>query len=207
MRDPWTTRQQKSVVRQDVAKAIGQICDCWPDAIAASQARGYPTGPCEGGGIGSHGDPVPHYALQPDVAAAWLNRARIQLGVVMVTTSGHNSRVGPFWPPQLRQSLIQGAYDLVELWPRNCLGLFHRLYDLADQGMAEWPATPRKGMKIAGVIVGKKAITSETCAGCGEQAFGGAGDPIVRINGKPYHRSPCYMRATRTLALSREIQP
>ena len=89
--------------------------------------------------------------------------------------------------------------ELVELWPKNVMKLFQRLYDLANEAMSEWPATPRKGQTIDGIVIGQKSSSIEMCVHCGESVFGGAADPIVRIDGKPYHKSTCYHKARRQL--------
>lgn len=207
MKNPLT-HAQKSVVRNDLTRAIGQICDSWPDAMAAEQSRGYPNGSGNGsGGIGSHGDPTANSlqitkggAIKADKATRWLGDVRGTLALMFKQSAATGmSWVGPFDPPRMRSALIDAGIELVELWPKNVMRLFHRLYDLANEGKREWPPTPRKGDNIDGIVVGQKSITIEMCAGCGEQVFGGAADPIVRIDGKPYHKTTCYWREKRKL--------
>ena len=200
MRNPLTS-DQKKVVRADVTKAIGQICDAWPDAVAAEQARGFPSGQGQGsGGIGSHGDPTPNASLRADKAGEWLGRTRRNLALLVRMSAGDAMWAGSFNPPAMKSALISAAVDLVEIWPKNVMKLFHSLYDLANQGITEWPPTPRKGTTIrtpeGDVIVGQKSISIETCAKCNESVFGGALDPIKRMGDKPYHKK-CYMKVWR----------
>lgn len=203
MRNPLT-QAQKSVVKADLARAIGQICDAWPDAVLAVNARCYPSGSANGSrSIGGHADPTLMSSLTPDKPSIWLNKARRELVALLRMSASDEALVGTFSPPRLRQSLISAGTDAVDIWPQGFGRTQQSIYDLANEAIRSWPPTPRKGTTIrtpdGDVIVGQKSSSIETCAGCNESVFGGAADPIVRIDGKPYHKSPCYLRAYRKL--------
>lgn len=70
--------------------------------------------------------------------------------------------------------------------------LLSRIHGLANTARNEWPTTPKVGQVVDGVKVGQRNDSTEVCAECGKVALGNAADPIVRIDGKPYHRQPCY---------------
>jgi hypothetical protein len=192
-------RSHKDFVRQQVTASIGQICDAWNDAHTAAAARGYPSGG-EGGpsGVGGHSDPTANRAMIADVADDWIRRARATLVLVLrFSGSGSANRwTGPFDPVALRASLKEAGSDLVDIWPKRVQRVFDRLYDLADQALREWPPTPKPGTKFGegkdAIVVGKRADKSEICNECRQVIGGGAIDPISRLDGKPYHRKPCF---------------
>lgn len=197
----------KDYVRQQVTGSIGQICDAWPDAIAAAESIGFPTGQGGRSGIGGHGDPTANKAMNPDAAIDWMRRARILLVLILRCSAGSgrgNRWMGPFNPKVMRTTLMGAGGDLVELWPVRVQRVFAHLYDLADEALREWPPTPAKGTVIDGVKVLERTRVGDECAGCGKYVAGDANDPIRRLDGKPYHERPCYekMRKRRQRAAS-----
>ena len=200
MRNPLT-QAQKSVVKADLAKAIGQICDAWQDAILAVNARCYPSGSSNGSrSIGGHADPTLMSSLTADRASEWLSRARRELVGLLRMSSSDQGWIGPFSPPQMRHALIMASADAVDMWPQGFQRTMDVVYDLANEAIRSWPPTPRKGTKIGDVVVGQKSSSIETCEKCQESVFGGALDPIGRIDGKPYHKHTCYWQVKRAKA-------
>ena len=72
--------------------------------------------------------------------------------------------------------------------------------------MAYWP-TLAKGDTIAGVTVGARGNLVEECGLCGNPVVGGAQDPIRRIDGQAFHRSPCWYTATVARARTPQRHP
>ncbi len=167
------------------------------------------------------GDQTGNTAVQDDPASRWLRDVARYLALLLRMTPSderiddaprrgterHPRWNGPFYPPDLRQSLRRAAADVVELWPANCALLFERIHTLANVARREWPPTPPPGKEVDGVMVGAaRDHTGVTCSGCGLYASGDASDPVGRIDGKPYHRKPgpghgaCYFAANRSRA-------
>lgn len=196
MTAPEKQKSHRDFAREQVTGAIGQICDAWNDAIAASAARGYPSGGQGGsGGIGGHGDPTGNRALVADAADGWIRRARGMLVWVLQFSARDDARTGRFDPVRLKPALKDGGAQLVDIWPARVMNALNQFYDLADEALREWPPTPEKGDVIDGVKVLDRTRTGEDCAKCGKYVAGDAGDPIRRLDGKPYHVRPCWETA------------
>lgn len=60
---------------------------------------------------------------------------------------------------------------------------FHAWLDGGAKGLPEPPRAPDPMV--------------ETCQECGKPVTGGRADPIVRVDGRPFHRKPCYNTAWR----------
>lgn len=179
--------------KEQVVGSIGQICDAWPDAQLATEAIGFPTGQGGRSGKGGHADPTANRAMTPDIAIDWMRRARVVLLLILrVSSAPGRAWVGPFDPKAMRGALKEAGGELVELRPMNVGRMFNQLYDLADQALREWPPTPVAGMKIDDVVVGEKAPTWEMCGECRSEIWGGTTDPVRRLDGKPFHKTPCY---------------
>jgi hypothetical protein len=63
---------------------------------------------------------------------------------------------------------------------------------LANDAKRIWPAQPKAGDVIDGVKVLEKASTAVICVECGAPIGANAADPLARIDGRPFHRRPCY---------------
>lgn len=194
-------KSHKEFAREQVTGAIGQICDAWPDAIRASAARGFGTGGSGGRQPqGDHGDPVANKVLRfdrngdlkPDVADRWLRQARELLVYVLQFSPDDGGWTGRFDPVRMRSALKRGGAEMVDLWPMRVQRVMRDLYELADTALREWPATPSKGEKVGEVTVLERNKTGDDCAKCGKYVAGDAGDPIRRLDGKPYHMTPCW---------------
>ena len=197
---PLTHRPKDPRERQrlcdDLSTAIRTICGAWELARWDAASRGYPAGSL--GNIGSSSDtsdPTFAAATRPDYADDWIRRVT-KYSLVLLRASGatnHERRwTGPFSPPAMTETLVLCSSDLVELWPMNFGSLILRFYDLSDQAKKQWPPTPRKGEVVDGVKVGERASSVVPCTECGEPIAATAADPLARIDGKPYHRTPCY---------------
>lgn len=219
------TLEQKQEQAKALVRAIDRICDAWADAEEAAAARGYLTaspGPSEapalksphdkadplhartmspakaGHGGGGDGGMVAHVS-RPDVAGQWLNASRRHLAVLLwfstAADRGERRWTGPFNPPALRANLKAAATELIDWWPKNVDRLLQKIVSLANFACQEWPATPKAGTTVDGVKVLEKGNAVEVCAECHQPAVGGALDPVVRFEGKVFHRKPCYNTA------------
>ena len=215
-------QKQCDQIVHDLCKAIDRICDAWPAAFEADQAAGWPT---RGGEprimLGKDGNPIkpgPDDVRPPEadptgdlavrgralLAERWLHEAvvvfRFLIWFTPADAPGERRWSGVEEPPQLRRTAKQASQDLVDAWPRNVEKLFRRVYKLADTADKEWPPTPERGAVVNGVKVLERSesdVESVRCAGCGQPVGGGAVDPVVRLDDKPYHRNPCYYTAYR----------
>jgi hypothetical protein len=75
-------------------------------------------------------------------------------------------------------------------------GAVQRLFRLADDSYRWWLARPKAGSRLAGVTVGERGNDVEVCGLCTEPVAGGASDPIRRIDGQAFHKSPCWYQVT-----------
>jgi hypothetical protein len=189
-------KSHKDYVREQVTGAIGQICDAWIEVAFAAAARGFPNGGDNGGRsqVGGHGDPTASLAMTADVADDWIRRARATLVLVLrFSGSGAPNRwTGRFDPVAMRATLKEAGSDLVDMWPKRVQRVFDRLYDLADQALREWPPTPKPGALVGDVRVGQRKNDAEVCNECKQVIGANVSDPLSRLDGKPYHRKPCY---------------
>jgi hypothetical protein len=202
-RSPPAKAQKRDEIMR-LCGALTAICSAWDDAVEAARARGYQvrSGEVVGGPRKrTFGDPTARKALQDDPAARWLSGARRALGVLLRFSPDRRAWSGPFHPPALRGALLAAAEEVVWMWPKNVEVLIEWIHNLANTARVEWPPTPKPGDTIDGVTVGRKANPVETCTECGGVIGANAADPLARIDGKPYHRNPCYhtvyMRAKR----------
>lgn len=214
------TNAQKDEQVAGLCRAIDTICDAWIDADAARFARGFARqspGPKAAAGEvrqdpadplharqmpaasskpSAFGDQTGNAAMEPDVADEWVTDVRRMLGVLLIFAEG--GCIGAFSPPRMRGALRTAARNMVELWPKNVAVLIERIHRLANTARVEWPATPKPGTPVGDIIVGGgRAETGATCAECTRWIVGNVVDPISRINGKPYHRQPCFDTAKR----------
>lgn len=182
-----------------VLNSIERICGAWNDALEAEASIGYPSGgqSLGSGTTDSTGEKAVNLAKYGDPAAQWMHKSRCALGVLLyyAAADGEGRWTGAFYPPKLRSVFMRAAKDWDALRPRNMDRLFVRIIDLGNEAANRWPATPTKGKKVGDVVVGLRSTTGEDCAGCGRYVAGGIADPIVRLDGKPYHRQPCYNTA------------
>lgn len=205
------TAEQKTHQAIAGKKAVAVICGAWDEAIAAVEARGYPTaspGPKAAAGIvkdndalhtrtmppahtkvATFGDSTGNAALQfDDAAERWLKEAKAVLKLmVAITPADHRVWTSAFYPPALQDALTKTLTDLIVWWPKNTHRLLERLQGLANTARREWPDTPATGQSIGEVVVGERANTAEICAGCTKVIGGNAEDPIRRVDGAPYH--------------------
>jgi hypothetical protein len=208
-------------ISDDVALALRTICRSWNAATNAAAARGYgptSTGPETAPGIvredpkdplharqmaavhakaSARGDRTGNAAVQLDNRADdWLKRARvIVLWLLSLSAAGERQLTGPFNPPTMEAALSACVADLVDLWPLKFGSVVDRVYALANEAKREWPVKMKVGETDGDVKVGGRAPTLEMCAECKQPVTGGAVDPISRMDGKPYHRTPCYNTA------------
>ncbi len=136
----------------------------------------------------------------PDKASVWLERSDREIRLLISLTSaeapGERRWTGRHDElPNLRETAKRAAADLIETWPRNIARLIGSIERLANDAAAEWPPTPKPGTTVDGVKIGGRAPDLEYCAECKQPVTGGPDDPIARVDGKPYHRRPCYMTA------------
>ena len=217
---PPPSRDQKQVQVASLCRALDAICDSWDDAVDAEQARGFANqspGPRAAAGVvrfdpndplhtrqqpgasgkaHAFGDQTGNQALVDDAAGRWLTAARRSLMLLLWASPadepGERRWTGPFHPPRLRSTFKRAAEDVVELWPTNVAVLIEKIHVLANTARREWPPTPKVGQTVDGVVVGSRGDTSEVCTECGRVVGANASDPLARIDGKPYHRVPCY---------------
>ena len=168
-----------------------------PDPNDPLHARQMPGASSTGAAFG---DTTGNQAIQADYAGVWLDEAQrcllLLLRVSPADERPERRRTGPFHPPSLRETLRRAAQDVVELWPVNIELLIERLHRLADSAAVRWPPRPRAGQTIetpeGPVTVLKKGNPVEMCNECRGPVVGNAGDPIRRLDGRPYHARPCY---------------
>lgn len=191
-----------------VVRSINRICAAWPDAIAAAASVGYPTTTMGGGGSSSgSGDRTCNTATRlvdkGNVAMSWLTRARRTLADLLWTadatgparSAGESRWTGPFDPPKLVVAFGAAASELDEIRPKGINRLFDTLVALGNEAAHNWPPTPKKGETIDGVKVLERTRSGDECVECHKYVAGDAGDPIRRLDGKPYHERPCYNTA------------
>lgn len=193
---------QKRLITEASKSSIGRICDCWDTAQQAAWDRGYQIRAGEQARSeqrkGDHSDPVCDKAsvvdIHPDRAETWIRNGNICLVKLLSLSSadGIGRWTGPFHPPTLRNALSQAVADLVDTWPIKTQHMLNKIDALASDGMTFWPPTPQPGDVIGDVKVGEKYNEVVMCTECRSPVVGGAGDPIARIDGKPFHRKPCY---------------
>jgi hypothetical protein len=200
---------------ESVQASIRRICRAWTGAIEAAAAVGYPVSSDGPSGTGIS-DPTGSIASSlagkhPDIAGRWLIKARRTLADLLVNTDATRARGerrwnGPFDPRRLVETFCMAAQELSELNDKGVNRLFTTIIDLGNEAANQWPDTPKVGTTVDGVKVGKRSATGETCTGCGRYASGDATDPILRIDGQPYHRAPCYNTAKRKAARAKVAQ-
>lgn len=194
------SRDQKQFAGEAVARSIIQICECWDAVVEAAWDRGYQvrSGEQSPSKSADPTDPTGNRAalvdVHPDRAEAWLSSARSNLATLLRLSSSEAPyrHTGPFYPPILKSALTRAAEEMAELWPANIAKLFGRIEKLGSEAMRHWPPTPKTGEVVGDVKVGERLNDIVLCTECKSQVIGGAGDPIARIDGKPYHRKPCY---------------
>ena len=174
-------------------RALDRIVTAWPAAFEAAQARGFGPGGSERSSSSDVVDPTGSAACRPSQAERWLKETRC---VLMLTLSwARIQRAWPGSPGPIHEVVGEALDELIEWWPNKLERLLDRIVGQANFAAEHWPATPRKGEVIDGIKVGGRSSTIETCIECRQTVSGGAGDPIVRIDGQPYHRKPCYQTA------------
>lgn len=206
--------------KTSLRNSIAAICDAWDAAVEAERSRGYPSHsplPAVSPGVvrldpgdplhtrssalssshgGAFGDPTGNAAFGKDRAGPWLREARSCLGLLLsvsgVEIPGERRWTGPFHPPSIRQTLLFAAEDVVDMWPNGMWALARRIDALATTARHEWPPTPKPGEVIDGVKVGQRPKLVEVCCECGSPIGANSDDPLARIDGRPYHRQPCY---------------
>ncbi len=198
--------EQRRVQLDALCRAIDAICDACDLAADSAEARGYPQrvsaavtsaplppndDPESMSGRYVVGDPTGNAAIRPDVASRWIADAR-RLLALLLRLSPSVQVNGAFYPPRLRSALKRAAEEVVSIWPRNVALLFQRIHRLANVARREWPPTPEAGTKVGAVVVGQRGDESEVCTECKAPIGANAEDPLARIDGRPYHRRPCY---------------
>lgn len=189
---PPPSATQKEVQLTALCSAIDVICGAWESALEALDARGWTSGERVSGGAIS--DPTGSAALNGDVADKWLHDCKRNLGLLLGLSCGNGGLRwrGPFVPPRLQSVLKRAAEDVIDIWPVNVALLIERIHRLANTARAEWPPQVHFGQIVDGIKVGEHLNQVEMCQHCGKPVAGGQADPIVRIDGRPYHRTPCY---------------
>ncbi len=176
MKQPTT--QQKRFLREQGQTSISRISKSWIEALKAADA--FPmsrTGESGGRRSSDASDPTGNAAMRFDVAAKWISEVR---------------RLLPGFTPAHRHQYDRSVSRMIDRWPPAASKVLDELVRLANVAAKEWPDTPRRGQMVDGVKVGEKTPTVETCVECKGPISGGALDPIARIDGKPFHRKPCY---------------
>lgn len=186
------------------------ILTTWQHAQVDLDAIGFPTSTLrDGPGGGSELTTVEAAAdqLTRNRAVAWI--AELADLIIDLCRSSHAPDGTPWNPTNTRQPLHQAAEDLAhELpkgrhWPAGPLELVQRIDRLAATGKHWWPTRPTRGTVVAGVTIGARGNTIETCGLCNKPVTGGHNDPIRRINQVPYHGKSCWYNATRGLTYER----
>ena len=140
-----------------------------------------------------------------DQAERWLAAARGYLSALLRFTSteiaGSRKWTGPFYPVgfdarnRRKKDFHAAATELVEWWPRGCGHFIDQIIKLGGIAMTQWPPEVKIGETVEtpeGPVTRGARRTVETCTECGTVIGANAEDPLARIDGKPYHRSPCY---------------
>lgn len=208
-------------IQAALCRALGTICDGWDSAMEEAAARGYSqhspgprsvqraTGksfwdqlnartitPAKEGPSYREDDVTSSAALIPDFAGEWITQATLHLKVLLSASPadavGESRWNGPWYPPALRSTFREAAEDLVRLWPMGCERLTQRIHMLANEAARRWPPKPKANEVIDGVKVGGRYVEAEVCTECGGPIAGGAADPIRRIDGRPFHKRPCF---------------
>lgn len=208
--------------RNSLLRSVDHILAAWPCALNDIAAIGYGTGRSydgSGGGGGlrveilpASGDQPAVYeiipatgvelaALRPSRGAGWI----AQLGdlIIDLCRSSHHPSGVPWTPTNARDPMRREVEALMlELpagkhWPAGPAELVKRIEILASTGDHWWPRQPpKKGSVVAGVTIGERANTVETCGLCQQPVTGTRSDPIRRIDGNPFHKSPCWYTVT-----------
>jgi hypothetical protein len=179
--------QRNDQLRQ-ARRCANRICDAWPLAMQAAAAIGYPTG---GEAGSSSEDPVLNAALKQDRASRWLVETR-RLMAAWCVSAGVDFDAARFKPNTHRALILESIETVIKEWPHWTEAALSGLVRLANVAAKEWPPTPRRGDVIDGVTVGERSETGDTCSSCGRYIAGSAADPVRRIDGAPYHKSPCW---------------
>lgn len=181
-------------LRRAAHRDVDRICDTWPHAVVDAHARGFPSAVMQPGQRGSAElTSVEAAACQPDFAAGWL----AELGDVIVLFGMESTDSGRPWTGETIRWVWHTAVEmLLEVWPDHANRTTQRLHYLAESARTHWPEPPRRGEKISGVSVGERGNDVETCGLCQNPVMGGRGDPIRRIDGEAFHKSPCWYAVT-----------
>jgi hypothetical protein len=170
------TPQQKRFQLDAAHNAVRRICETWPVALDAARSFGQESIGENVGSSSKVANPTMHAGLQTDVAAKWIRDVR---NVIRA-------------PDPMASHLHRVVDALVQHWPSGTTHFLDSLVALANRGVREWPPQPRFGEVVDGVKVGSRGDQLEYCTECRQPVTGDAADPISRIDGKPFHRKPCY---------------
>jgi hypothetical protein len=183
--------------RRALHRAVDRIIVAWPHAQTDSRARGYISSNYEQpGNTGSAS--VETAALQRSHADEWLGELRAiwteltHIGELPEMYGANDTTRG------LTAMLFHKRVDQLTHEPT-----ITRIIVLGNKAAAWWPTTPTKGDTIAGVTIGARTNSIEECGLCGKPVIGGHHDPIRRIDGQAFHRTPCWYAA----AMSRGRHP
>lgn len=205
-RNHGPSTEQKDFIKTAVRKDIQLICQAWPKAVEESLTATY--GRQDGSSGSGEVDESREMTFRSQNAEAWVADVKPTLALVLRLADagkvpGERQWTGSFDPPKLVGTFCAAADDIVDLWPVRVDRLWKRLSRLASIAAKHWPETPRKGEVIDGVKVLDKGNFTEMCTECEGSIGGNATDPLARIDGKPYHRKPCYQTVVQRRARSR----
>lgn len=198
---------QRELARRAMHRAVNVVIAAWPLAIADAAARGYPTSASGSGdvvGIGSvctDGGPTARTACTPAAAVAWLAELFDVIGIFLDPLFRVRGLQTGGWSA-FSPAVISERWHMVIEPPLNAFPSGEhsrrRLYRLADMALRNWPPSLAAGDRVGGVTVGGRTVGGdlETCGLCAEPVAGGAADPIRRIDGVAFHKSPCWYRAS-----------
>ncbi len=187
------TSEQKDFIRTAVKRDLRLICSAWSVALGESESISFGTAGDGGGGAPSD---EAEMTFRSRNAENWIAEVKPTLALLLKladgSVPGERTWTGPFDPPKLVGSFCAAADDLVDVWPMRIDRVWRKLSRLASIAAKHWPATPKKGQVVDGVKIGDRGNFTEMCTECGSSIGGNAADPVARIDGKPYHRKPCY---------------
>lgn len=179
-------------VRAHAHADIDSCCDTWPTALLDAGCRGFPTAVMQPRSSGeAELTSVESAAIRTDFATGWI----VELGdVIALFGLPSRPRIGTWDGESIRRPWHHAAEQVLNDWPPHAEQATKRLSVLANTARAHWTTRPAKGQTISGVTVGERTNSVETCGLCQEPVMGGASDPIRRIDGQAFHKSPCWYR-------------
>jgi hypothetical protein len=173
---PMTTDRPMSNVdrtEQVLRRAIDRIYLAYGPAVDDSRARGYPGG-VDYNNPGSGGS------------------------IIIENEDGDPERI-----PATAVEIAALRKNDADRWLKLVEKMVRDVLTIANMGQRLWPPTPQAGTRIRNITVGGRTNQIETCCLCAQPVAGGHDDPIRRIDGDPYHKSPCWYVASR----SRGVHP